>query len=46
MMESKRILIIDDENVICKGCKMILSEMGYLCNHSLSGAENRFKKPI
>jgi len=38
-MNRKRVLIIDDENVICKGCKMILSEMGYICDHSLSGAD-------
>ncbi|MDD9301272.1 MAG: response regulator [Desulfobacter sp.] len=36
-MNRKRVLIIDDENVICKGCKMILDEMGYACDHSLSG---------
>ena len=33
----QRVLIIDDENVICQGCKMVLSEMGYLCDHFLSG---------
>ena len=38
-MNRKRILIIDDENVICKGCKMILDEMGYVCDHSLSGKD-------
>lgn len=38
-MQPKKILIIDDENVICKGCKMILTEMGYLCDHSLSGTD-------
>ena len=38
-MNRKRVLIIDDENVICKGCKMILSEMGYVCDHSLNGAD-------
>lgn len=38
-MIKKKVLIIDDENVICRGCKMILSEMGYLCNHFLSGTE-------
>ncbi|WP_457552983.1 response regulator [Desulfobacula sp.] len=36
---TKKILIIDDENVICKGCKMVLNEMGYLCNYSLSGSD-------
>ncbi len=36
-MTQKKILIIDDENIICKGCKMVLGEMGYLCDHSLSG---------
>jgi DNA-binding NtrC family response regulator len=39
MMRTKKILIIDDENVICKGCAMILSEMGYRCDQSLSGAD-------
>lgn len=38
-MNRKRVLIIDDENVICKGCKMILDEMGYVCDHSLSGVD-------
>jgi DNA-binding NtrC family response regulator len=38
-MDQKRVLIIDDENIICKGCKMILSEMGYLCDHSLTGVD-------
>jgi len=37
LMTQKKILIIDDENIICKGCKMVLGEMGYLCDHSLSG---------
>lgn len=36
-MTQKKILIIDDENIICKGCEMVLGEMGYLCDHSLSG---------
>jgi DNA-binding NtrC family response regulator len=36
-MTQKKILIIDDENIICKGCELILGEMGYLCDHSLSG---------
>jgi len=33
----KKVLIIDDENIICKGCEMVLGELGYLCEHSLSG---------
>jgi len=37
-MDPRRILIIDDEDVICKACKMILEENGYLCDHNLSGA--------
>ncbi len=36
-MTQKKILIIDDENIICKGCEIILGELGYLCDHSLSG---------
>lgn len=38
-MDQKKVLIIDDENVICKGCKMILTEMGYECDHSTAGVE-------
>ena len=38
-MDRKSVLIIDDENVICKGCKMILTEMGYVCDHSTAGAD-------
>jgi len=36
-MTQRKVLIIDDENIICKGCEIILGEMGYLCDHSLSG---------
>ena len=36
-MTQKKVLIIDDENIICKGCEIILGELGYLCDHSLSG---------
>jgi len=36
-MPNKKVLIIDDENIICKGCKLILSENGYHCSSSLSG---------
>jgi len=38
-MTLKKILIIDDEDVICQGCKMIFNEMGYQCSHALSGIE-------
>jgi DNA-binding NtrC family response regulator len=38
-MIPKKVLIIDDENIICKGCEIILGELGYLCDHSLSGVE-------
>jgi DNA-binding NtrC family response regulator len=38
-MGQKRVLIIDDENVICKGCKMILSELEYVCDHCTSGVD-------
>lgn len=38
-MGPKKILIIDDEDVICQGCNMIFGEMGYQCSHSLSGIE-------
>lgn len=38
-MTQKKILIIDDENVICRGCKMVFTEMGYLCNCCMTGTE-------
>jgi len=31
-MESLKILVIDDEQVICSGCRMILSELGHTIN--------------
>ncbi|RLC30431.1 MAG: response regulator [Deltaproteobacteria bacterium] len=34
-----KILIIDDEKVICKACKMVLSEREFSCDHSISGRE-------
>ena len=36
-MPNKKVLIIDDEKIICKGCTLVLSEKGYQCNCSLSG---------
>ena len=38
-MNQRKILIIDDEDVICKACKMVLNEEEYLCDHSLTGTE-------
>ena len=38
-MKQRKILIIDDEDVICKACKMILDEEEFLCDNSLSGAK-------
>ena len=38
-MDQRKILIIDDEDVICKACKMVLNEQEFLCDHCLSGAE-------
>lgn len=34
-----KILIIDDEDVICKACEMVLGEKNFRCDHSVSGAE-------
>lgn len=39
-MESLKILVIDDEQVICSGCRMILSELGHTvdtCNTCKEG---------
>ncbi|MFH1153918.1 MAG: response regulator [Pseudomonadota bacterium] len=36
-MNPKRILIIDDEDVICRACKMILDENEFFCEHCQSG---------
>ena len=38
-MTQKKVLIIDDENVICKACKMVLNEQKVICDHCLSGEE-------
>jgi len=38
-MNQRKILIIDDEDVICQACKMVLNEEAFLCDHSLSGAD-------
>jgi DNA-binding NtrC family response regulator len=38
-MGQYKILIIDDEDVICKACKMVLSERNFICNHSILGNE-------
>jgi len=38
-MAQKRVLIIDDEDVICKACKMVLNEQEFICDHCLSGKE-------
>ena len=38
-MEQRKILIIDDEDVICKACKMVLSERGFLCDYSQLGKQ-------
>ncbi len=38
-MGQRKILIIDDENVICKACKMVLSEREFLCDHSILGKD-------
>jgi DNA-binding NtrC family response regulator len=41
-MESLKILVIDDEQVICSGCRMILSELGHTvdtCNTCKEGLD-------
>lgn len=38
-MSQRKILIIDDEDVICKACKMVLNEQEFSCDHCLSGVE-------
>ncbi|MDY0376458.1 MAG: response regulator [Desulfobacterium sp.] len=38
-MFQRKILIIDDEDVICKACEMVLSEQEFSCDHCLSGVE-------
>ncbi len=38
-MEHHKILIIDDEDVICKACKMVLYEKNIQCDHCTSGTE-------
>ena len=38
-MRQRKILVIDDENVICKACKMVLSERDFICDHSMLGKE-------
>lgn len=45
MSDFKKILIIDDEPSICRGCKMILSENGYDVDISLSGKDG-FEKVL
>ena len=37
-MYQRKILIIDDEDVICKACKMVLNEQEFICDQCLSGA--------
>ena len=41
-MESLKILVIDDEQVICSGCRMILSDLGHTvdtCNTCKEGLD-------
>lgn len=38
-MGHHKILIIDDEDVICKACEMVLSEKNFRCDRCVSGAE-------
>jgi DNA-binding NtrC family response regulator len=36
-MESNRILVIDDESIICEGCRRVLSDQGYVVDTCLNG---------
>ena len=38
-MELNRILVIDDEPVVCDGCRFVLSEKGYLVDACLTGRQ-------
>ncbi len=38
-MKHRKILIIDDEDIIGRACKMILTEEGFLCSHCSSGED-------
>ena len=42
-MEPIRILVIDDEHVICKGCDLVLSEKGYSVQICMTGKEGLFQ---
>jgi DNA-binding NtrC family response regulator len=39
MMKSLRILVIDDEGVICDACRLVLTEKGYEVEHCLTGLD-------
>ena len=39
-MESSNILIIDDERVICNGCRMALSDKGHSVDVCMTGLSN------
>jgi len=36
-MQTVNVLVVDDESVVCKGCKLILSERGYAVDTCTSG---------
>lgn len=36
-MKSNKVLVIDDENAICEGCRLTLSEKGFLVNACMTG---------
>lgn len=36
-MKPIRVLVIDDEGVICEACRLVLSEKGYGVDHCLTG---------
>jgi len=36
-MKTRRILVIDDESVICDACRLVLAEKGHRVDHCLTG---------
>jgi two-component system NtrC family response regulator len=38
-METSKILVIDDEKVICEGCRLILEEQGFSVTHCTTGQD-------
>ena len=38
-MRSLKVLVIDDEQVICNACRLVLSEQGHMVEHCITGQE-------